>query len=289
MNLDSYLADIEIKKESVIKLDEKEFYEDKFLDRYKEKGYILKFNQHQDGGNNNQFNNQAYRTQIEEIEKNISHKHKKIFTELTGKFNLKQNIEKYIIRQNKLDDYHIFLLGNEIFIHKLKYDKEPIINQLPKNINKKSGIYIHIAMTLRDIERDIEYILKYFDQIIKNYLLDNGTLIVFFPLIFYNNKFYDYFKKILLLFGSTEIFFPIYFMNHTTNGFLIFKKYKKDNNININQIDNKIVPFYKQINEFLIEEYKIYDKLLTIKYQNLDMFNIIIQKYISYSGLKFIK
>jgi len=282
-DIDVFLNKLNKNIQDVYQINDKMFYEDKMLDRYKDMAYILELNDSEQcdecqlGGSNNEYknftnkwNNDQFKNQIDTIERSIYHKHGVIFSTLIDKIRLKSMIEIYIFTKYKLFDYNIFVSGKASFIDQLKY---------------KNPMYINIVTPYNDFVNQIQEYLNYIEHVINSYLKDNGTVILYCPLLLPNKLFYEFFLKLMNRFGSIKIFFPLYFLNNNTNCYIILMKYGQS--AYIQNVSEKLVLFYEQINNFLLEEYKIYDNILNIKYKNKNMFDIIVQKYISASMLKY--
>jgi len=291
--IDTFLDKMKIKKEEN-KIDDTLFFEDKFLNRYQEIGLKIKISQENySGGGKNDYdnfidnwNNDEFKKQIDTIEKSIYHKHKTIFTSMINKFELKQMVERYVFNKYDFNSDSVFIIGAEMYIEKLKYNGKIYLNTLPKKDNKVHNTYIRIASNFKEFTENIKEMTEFIDYVINNCVKDSGNLIIFCPLLFPNKIFYNYILKIINEFESVEIFYPLYFMNNITNSFIILKNYKGIKK-RISSFSDQVLPFFEKINRFLLEEYNIYDNLLTIKYNNETMFDIITKKYISFSMLKY--
>ena len=305
-SINKFLDVVASKKEQTYKINDEFFFEDQFLDKYKEMGYTIKFsksnnkNNSQSAGSNNinntnkdykyfvlKWNNLEFLNKIDNIEKSIYHKHKIIFSVIINKPTLKQMIEDYVFYKHKFKEYDVFIIGAELHINKLEYINHDVYqNKLPREYAKKDKIYIRIDTKFIDYMKDAKEIISYIDFITSNYLKSNGSLIIYSALLFPNEHFYNFFLKLINRFAYTTVFFPTYFMNNITNGFIILKKFNNQT-IKILNIADKLATYFEKINMFLLGEYQTYDNLLTIRYNSENMFDIIIKKYISESMLKY--
>ena len=296
-NVETFLSEMRIEHKKKNEIDDKMFFEDKFLDKYSEPGYIFKIssnknNSRQFGGKKSDYDNfisnidENPLEEISKIEKRIHQKLGMIFSKSYNKDKIRQLIEDYVLNKYKLKAYHFFAIGTESY-NKRKPEKNQYINQLPDKSIKASQIFIQHALLFSDHLKHIENVINYTNFIIKTYLKDGGDVIIYWPLTFRNEKFYDYFLKLVGMFETTEIFYPTFFMNIKMNGFTILKNYNT-NNTNKSVSSEELATFYKKMEKFPVGEFAVYDNLVTIKYTDENMFNVISHKYMSYSMLKYV-
>jgi len=263
------------------------FFEDRLIERYKQKYYEIVFDYKQTGGgkhvkiDHEQFlklsDNNIYFKKITDAH-NLLYKMTRELELLPKRSNI---LPKYLISPNVNDTYilHKHLLKkipdylNVNVNVNLKRDNV-FINKLTKI--KSSAIVIHIdKLSFRELNDDIDNIINYLNDIIQN-LNDGGTIILFTQLLLSNKKYYDFFINICSKFKKISIAFSLHPLRQSLSCEIKLENYNPTiiNNINIETLTR----FYKEINQFILEESDIDLNLMKVKYNNNFMYELIINK-----------
>lgn len=274
------------------------FNEDSFLKRYDDIEIICKFNINdvktinnvkkkvQKGGSFDDFktaiNTDKFFDEIEPIEKITFLYLRRAFNKKYKKFSSK-NVENYVLNKYDINskDYSIHIVKDNII---RKWLSE---NIKEKSNYKKNKIYVDIGtkVSFYNFNND----LKKYINIIKKFNINiksNGDLIIYGHQPFEDKNYFKFVKNLCSNYSSAIIYFPKYFLKKDTLGFIILQN-KLKKKYNIKNYTNKIIDFVKERNEHNLKEFKTFNELLKIFFDDEDKFKIIFNKLNTNSFLKF--
>jgi len=264
------------------------FFEDILVERYKEKHYELIIDFEKQSGGNNKNTNMSYDEFIKLSDDEIYHKKIDeiiIITSIIKNRNIKiidfskfydKMILSHIIHNPK--KYDTYILDFNYFIKIPNYFE---LNRSNVYINKltdikSDNILINLNVTFNQMNQNIEKIMDYIDNIINANLTHNGTLILTCHLLLNNKQYYEYLTKLFSKFSKIYISFVLIPLRTSMICDIKFKKYNNKFN---NRIDyNKLLGFFKLINQFILDEVDIALNLEKIKYSDKFMFKLITNK-----------
>lgn len=256
------------------------FFEDQFIERYKQKHLEIIFEYvHKGGGKFNKITHEEFLVQSDNDKYNtkISELHSAIYK-------LSREVELQPKRINIISKYVIFPNINDTYIlHKHSLKKIPdyfnlkrgnvFINELTKV--KSDNIIIYINLLFKEINDNMDIIIDYITNIIKN-LNNGGSIILFSQLLLSNNKYYDFFIELCSKFKKNSIAFSLHPLRQSLFCEIKFENYNVtiNNNIDI----EKLIKFYKEMNKFVLEESDINLNLIKVKYHDQFMYELIYNK-----------
>lgn len=258
------------------------FFEDQLMDRYKEKYYEIVFEYNQHGGGKNikithekflkMSDNDVYFKKITDVH-NLSYKLNRelelqpIRTDISPKYLILPNInDTYILHKHllkKIPNYlNVNVKRNNIFINKLTKIKS-------------NFIVIYVDLSFMELTDNIDNIINYINNIILN-LNNDGTIILLSQLLLSNKKYYDFFINMCSKFKKISVAFSLHPLRQSLFCEIKLENYTPTikNNINI----ENLIHFYKEINQFILEESDIDINLMKVKYYNNFMYELIINK-----------
>jgi hypothetical protein len=257
------------------------FFEDRLVNRYKQKYDEIVFDYKQTGGGKHIKINHDKFLKLSDNDiyfKKITDAHNLLY-KLTRELELQPRrlniLPKYLIVPNIYDTYilHRHLLKK--IPEYLNFKRDNIfINKLTKIKNSTIVIYTDL-LSFRELNDDIDNVINYINDIILN-LNDGGTIILFTQLLLSNKKYYEFFINICSKFNKISIAFSLHPLRQSLSCEIKLENYNPTitNNIDIERLMN----FYKEINQFILEESDIDINLMKVKYHDNFMYELIINK-----------
>lgn len=294
-NLTKFFYDInnDLKK-TISTVDTNHFFmEDTYLKRYNRKAIVMKIGQDstQKGGDYKYISNSLgfsnFMKQIEKYDSVIFRKLRSI--EFKKKDSgLYDNILKYVLKRFtiNINDYEYFTLKDQIGKQSFNLDKKGYINELPTTF-VSDNICIAIQLVYSDYIKNINNVCEYIKTLLNNYLETHGNCLLYMPIVFNIEQFYNLFKEIGSMFKNVTLYYPTNFQKMDANGFIILNNklvIKKDPEITI---DKKIIKFNKRYTDHILSEYEMMNKLLDIRQSNNIAYEIMYNKLLSISLLQY--
>lgn len=270
-------------------------YNDNFLNRYNEKEYelIIKKNNIVD---TNQSGGKLYN------DKKIQENNKEYF----DKFNEQENIflkklyhlyQDNIINHPKLLKHLLNYVFTKYFFNNINFiyisdsntrlitklnkhtTYESYINSLPNN-KTYNELFLGIKISYNYLLKNINNIIITIKHIIENIINEEGNIIIQIPLIFFNVEFRLLLEYFCNMFSDVIIHYPLLYGKLHIAGFIILKNKIQNGKIPYN-IHKKISIFYKNINEFAINEVVFIKNIINISKYEKDLFYIINNKLLA--------